>query len=246
VRALLATSQVTFVPRNYDDLVVGLADCPQIAGLLEIPNGSWSLWRTAWVLWASGARGIGRTLLVNQTGGSWLRRRQAYAALSKPVWAFRSINSMETVELVHRERIDLVINARTREIYRAGILGAPRLGCVNIHHGLLPDQRGVFCDLWALHEHTPAGFTVHVMAPRVDAGAILQRVQVSDGSDRDFLSYLERATWREAAEMRSLLSRWEREPTLRGEPNQPGPGMRFRRNPSLQELRAMRKGGLRV
>lgn len=244
MRALLATSQVTFVPHNYDDLIVGLADCPQVGGLLELANAGWRLTQKACAQVLVGARRVGGTLLANQWGNSATRRRKAYMANGKPVWRLPSINCPEAARLIRDQNFDLIVNARTREIYRTEVLNAPRLGCLNIHHGLLPDQRGVMCDLWALHEQKPAGFSVHVMAPKVDAGPIVARVEVSDGTDRDFLRYLERSTGRELIELQLLLKQIEAQNEIGGQPNLPGPNLCHRRNPTLTDLRAMKKGGL--
>src|SRR5690606_523522 len=74
-------------------------------------------------------------------------------------------------------------------IYKRSILQAPRLGCLNVHHGLLPRYRGTMCDLYALSEGREAGFSVHVMTPKLDAGPILRR-QIVGGGTRDYLSYL--------------------------------------------------------
>jgi methionyl-tRNA formyltransferase len=244
VRALLTTSQVTFVPHNYDDLIVGLADCPQVGGLLELANAGWRLTLKACAQIVVGARRVGRTLLANQWGSSPTRRRQAYIAQGKPVWRLPSINCPEAARLVRDQGFDLIVNARTREIYRPEVLSAPRLGCLNIHHGLLPEQRGLMCDLWALHEQKPAGFSVHMMAPEVDAGPIVVRVEVSDGTDRNFLRYLERATGRELIELQLVLKQIEAQNEIGGQPNQPGPNLRHRRNPTLTDLHAMKNGGL--
>jgi methionyl-tRNA formyltransferase len=244
MRALLVTSQVTFVPRNYDDLIVGLADCPQVAGLLVLANDGWHLMAKAVALIALGARRVGGMLVANQWGRSHVRRRCAYAAHGKPVWSLPTINHPTAARLIAEQRIDLVVNARTRQIYRPDILTLPRLGCLNIHHGLLPDQRGTMCDLWALHERVPAGFSVHQMTARVDAGPILARVEASAGADRDYLRYLAETTRRELAELRALLAQIERQDAVAGQPNVPGPGLVYRRNPTRVQLRAMKKGGL--
>ena len=100
------------------------------------------------------------------------------------------------------------------------------------------------CDLWSLHERVPAGFSVHQMTPKVDAGPILARVEVSDGTDRDYLQYLGRATGRELTELRVLLKQIEGQDAIVGQPHQPVATPRLRRNPTRAQLRAMKQGGL--
>jgi methionyl-tRNA formyltransferase len=246
MKALLVTSWVTFIPRNYDDFVCGLATCPEVGGLLVLDNRGLALVGKGFALVALGAPRIGWTLLGNLVGRSPVRRRAAFAKHSKPVWVLRTINCSEAVALIRDHGFDLVVNARTRYIYKKPILEAPPLGCINVHHGLLPDQRGTMCDLWALYDNVPAGFSVHRMAPRVDAGEVIARVEVSDGSDRDYRAYLARSAQRERQEVEALLRRIGARGDIDSRPNVPGPDLVYRKNPTWREMRAMRRRGLRL
>jgi len=73
---------------------------------------------------------------------------------------------------------DLIVNARTRNIYKKTVLELPTIGCINIHHGLLPDNRGTLCDLWAWVERRLVGFSVHWMNEKIDDGDIIDRRKV--------------------------------------------------------------------
>ena len=244
MKALLVTSSVTFIPRNYDDLVCGVASCPEVGGLLVLDNRARALLIKGLTLAALGAPRIGLTLLRNLVGRSLSRRRAAYARHGKPVWVLQTINCPEAVALVRDHGFDLVVNARTRYIYKQAILEAPPIGCINVHHGLLPDQRGTMCDLWALHDKVPAGFSVHRMTARVDAGESLARVQISDGSDRNYPNYLARSARRECEELADLLRRISARGSIDSQPNVPGPNLVYRKNPTWREIRAMRRRGL--
>jgi hypothetical protein len=246
MRALLVTSRVTFVPRNYDDFVVGLASCPQVAGLLVLDNADWRLGLRAIAMLFGPARRVGFTLLGSLVGPSRRRRARAWARAGKPVYRAASINAPGVAELVRREGFDLVLNARTRHIYRKRVLRAPRLGCINVHHGLLPEQRGTMCDLWALGERRPAGFSIHAMAPAIDAGAILARVQVSDGSDCDYLAYLARSARREVEALHEVLARIEERDAVGGRPNRAAAADPPRRDPGRRDLRTLRRKGVRL
>ena len=246
MKALLVTSEVTFIPRNYDDLVTGLASCPQIGGLLVLENRDWALARKAIGLMLIGVRGLGRTLLANQLFGSRKRREAAYQKQNKPVWRLKTINCPEAVALVKQESIDLIVNARTRYIYKDPILEAPPMGCINIHHGLLPEQRGTMCDLWALYEGKEAGFSIHVMAKKVDAGGIITRVPVSEENETDYLVYQHKAVKRELEEIQKVLAAVEQSGTIESNPNTAPPDLKVRRNPDQKTLRAMIKSGMRL
>ncbi|MBC7532337.1 MAG: hypothetical protein H7318_12220 [Oligoflexus sp.] len=245
MRALLVTSRVTFTPDNYDELVIGLADCPEIQGLLILDNESRDLTVKGLALVGLGALGMGASMLLNQFGRSHKRRLSAYQKQNKPVWVLKTVNCPEALTLIKDHNFDLVVNARTRCIYKKAFLDAPRLGCINIHHGLLPLQRGTSCDMWNLSEGKPTGFSIHRMASKIDAGAILRAVEVSDGSERNYKNYLRNAVKRELAEIRSVLSNLKQdEKTLEGQPNVGPAELKHRRTPTWREIRNIRKSGL--
>ncbi len=244
MRALLVTSRVTFVPENYDDLVIGLARCPHVAGLLELDNASLGLVAKALGVIAMGAPRTGWTLLRNALGTSPVRRRLAYRRAGKPVWRLPTINDARAHALIRRGRFDLVINARTRVIYRETVLSLPPLGCLNIHHGLLPDQRGTMCDLWALAEGRAAGFSMHRMTARVDDGEIVLREVVSDGRDRDYMAYLRRAARLECERVWALLDKVAQRGAIASRPNRAPARLRYRRNPDLRAVWAMKRRGM--
>jgi methionyl-tRNA formyltransferase len=244
LRALLVTSRVTFVPDNYDSLECGMAQCPHVVGLIELDNARAALAVRALGLAAFGARRLGATLLANQLGPSGRRRRREYQAAGKQVWSLASINGGEAEQLVRSLGIDLVINARTRFIYRPAILAAPRLGCINVHHGLLPEQRGTMCDLWALREQRPAGFSIHRMTPEIDDGEVLVTRQVSDGSERDYLAYLARSSRIELDVLCGVLDDIDRAQAVRGVPNVAPPGLAHYATPGREQIGAFKRSGI--
>jgi len=67
-------------------------------------------------------------------------------------------------------------------VLRPALFGLARHGALNRHLGLLPYYRGSDCPVWTLADDAPErlGFTIHQVAERVDAGAIvlMRRVPV--------------------------------------------------------------------
>jgi methionyl-tRNA formyltransferase len=55
------------------------------------------------------------------------------------------------------------------------IFSIPRLGCVNIHTGLVQHYRGVDSSFWAINEESPEkiGSTIHFINKTIDAGDII-------------------------------------------------------------------------
>lgn len=245
MKALLVTSRVTFTPDNYDELVVGLSECPEIGGLLVLDNKSHDITLKGLALTALGARGMGTNLLLNQFGQSHRRRVEAYKKARKPLWVLPTVNCAEAESLVKEHGFDLVVNARTRCIYKKVFLKTPRLGCINIHHGLLPFQRGTSCDMWNLSEGKATGFSIHNMSEKIDAGTILRAVEVSDGSDRDYTDYLKKSVKRELSEIRDFLKIVAAdEKALEGTPNAAPQDLLHRRTPTWREIRAILQSGL--
>jgi methionyl-tRNA formyltransferase len=251
MKALLVTSRVTFVPDNYDGLVLAMADSPQVGGLLVLDNAR-GVRLTALGALAMGARRLGGQLWRNSFWRrSEQRRRDRYQQRGKGFWVRPSVNDQQVLDLVRTERFDLIVNARTRCIFRQAILAAPPLGCLNLHHGLLPDQRGVMCDLWAIHEGQPAGFSVHRMTSKIDDGEVLRAVPVG-GEDRDYLRHLARSAAREAQVLTDLLAEMAATMTAGGGgsaagfANRVGPATVYRKNPGWKDVRRMRAGGLRL
>jgi hypothetical protein len=246
VRALLATSRVTFVPENYDGFVLAMAAVPQVAGLLVLDNAGWSVRGKALAAVAQGARRLGWTLFRNSFwAASEHRRRERFEAEGKGFWVCPSINHPDALRVLREGAFDLVVNARTRFIYKEEALRAARLGCINVHHGLLPEQRGVMCDLWALSQGAPAGFSVHRMTPKIDDGEILRAVPVSRG-ELDFQRHLAASARREAEVLAEILAEIEGTDRLDGVPNEKSAETRYRRNPTWAEVRRMRAMGLRL
>ena len=86
------------------------------------------------------------------------RREKLISGRDLPTLRAKTMKDPRIIAWIRGQDIDLVINLRTRCIYRSEVLDASKLGCINIHHGLLPLYRGAMCDLFALSENRPAGF----------------------------------------------------------------------------------------
>jgi len=71
-------------------------------------------------------------------------------------------------------RPDLIVSAYYPHIVPPRILAVPRLGCINIHPGILPQYRGRFPTPWyILNGDTHFGVAIHYLAEGVDTGDVL-------------------------------------------------------------------------
>ncbi len=103
--------------------------------------------------------------------------RQLLAASSARVHEYDRINSGHLIVDIIEEDLDVLVLAGCGMVSKL-LASRPRLGCVNSHPAILPGLRGVDVVAWALLKRAPLGVTAHLVAPEVDAGAILQVVPI--------------------------------------------------------------------
>lgn len=96
-----------------------------------------------------------------------------FAPLQIPFYFLPSHNSPEAAALVSSLGLDVLVNGGTPRILKAGILGAPRLGILNIHPGRLPDYRGCTCVEWAVHNDDEVCNSAHFMTETIDGGPVV-------------------------------------------------------------------------
>lgn len=246
MRTWLVTSAVTFVPDNYEDLVLPLAQNPHIEGLLILDNRGPDILLKALLLIFSGAGPrLGWQLLKNSRGRSLEKKKELYQKHGKKVLVFKDINDPDCLHELESLQPDLILNARTRSFFRKKILALPRWGCLNIHHGLLPDQRGLMCDLWAHLEGTPAGFSIHVMTSKLDDGAILTSTEVPSDK-KNYLKAIKEAARLEAQAAAQVLANIAQTGKIEGQENLKTATTVYRSNPGLKEFYKLRWRGVKI
>ena len=87
-------------------------------------------------------------------------------------------NDDETVKIVKKREIDLLINFGTPRILNRPIIKSPSIGILNCHPGILPNYRGCTCVEWALYNNDPVGNTCHLMTEEIDSGPIIYKNQI--------------------------------------------------------------------
>lgn len=106
------------------------------------------------------------------------------AALGLPVRTPLSMRGDEELSAFRALDLDVCVVAAFGHILPAGVLAAPRLGCVNIHASLLPRWRGAAPVQRAIESgDTETGVTIMQMAEALDAGPALTREAVNIGPD---------------------------------------------------------------
>lgn len=244
MKIILVTSQVTYVQENYLNLLTPfLANhYKQVAGLIIIKNFNLQLVAKALGVRFMGAPKMSNIFLKNISGLLLKKREKLCEQFGIPVKYFNSMNDAEAIQWVREQNTDLVVNMRTRCIYKKEILNTPHIGCINIHHGILPDFRGTFCDLHALAENKEAGFSIHQMTEKIDHGQILHVEVVSNGSDKDYMAYLAKSGAIEAKALSKVIKHIEKN-GLEGIPNI-SPKPIFTKNPTQEGIKKMLAHGM--
>lgn len=246
MRTLLVTSAVTFVPQNYDNLTLPLAKDPHIVALVVIDNRHFDIVLKALLLIVTlAAPAMGWQLLKNFFDNSLQRKQNTYQAAGKPVLIVKDINSKTALSQIKELTPDLILNARTRSFFKRELLAIPKLGCINIHHGLLPDQRGLMCDFWAHLHNTPAGFSIHQMTSKLDDGALLKVVEVPSDK-KDYLGSLNFGATMEAQAASQVIASINAAGVVQGTANIKTEKTIYRSNPRLRDFYRLRIRGVRI
>jgi methionyl-tRNA formyltransferase len=89
-----------------------------------------------------------------------------------------SVNDPGYVRAVRELRPDVIVSVAAPEIFKEELLASAPGGCLNLHSGRLPKYRGMMPTFWQMfHSEPSVTITVHEMATRLDAGAVLGEVE---------------------------------------------------------------------
>jgi folate-dependent phosphoribosylglycinamide formyltransferase PurN len=190
MRIILVTSDLTYAPENYNDVfehVISNA-FQHLAGVVIVKINKISVLAKVPYLYFTGCNNMASTLIRNLTDVLSGRKRKFIAEFKIPFVFANSINDERVIAWLKSMKPDLILNMRARCIYKEAVLQIPRLGCVNVHHGILPSQRGLFCDLYAIADNKATGFTIHRMTSNIDQGGIFHTQEVDE--NKNYMNYL--------------------------------------------------------
>jgi len=89
------------------------------------------------------------------------------------VHAVGSLNGANAIRVLSECGVDLGIVLGTR-ILKQDTFGVPRMGCINLHKGRVPEYRGMPPGFWELYDGaSSAGVTVHFVDKGLDTGDIV-------------------------------------------------------------------------
>jgi methionyl-tRNA formyltransferase len=97
-----------------------------------------------------------------------------------PAWLCGDASTPRVLDLLRRERIDLIVIAFFNQLLRPAVLSSVPLGAINLHPSLLPSYRGPAPLFWMFKDGVErGGLTFHRVAAGEDDGAVLRRLPVA-------------------------------------------------------------------
>lgn len=246
MKIIIVTSEVTFVPKNcqlFFNEVLN-SNSSNIAGLIIIKNVSLGLLPKIIWLYALGCKNFAGCLIRNIVELPLEKREHLFKKNNLPVLKVSNINDPKIINWIKENKIDLIVNMRTRSIFKEEILSSTKFGCVNIHHGLLPKYRGIFCDLYALSENRPAGITIHSMSKKIDDGEIIYKKEVSHNNEKNYINYLSKTGSEEATLIGNLIQHIKKYKNLPKGIKNHDTHFIITKTPTRNKIREMQKGGM--
>ena len=252
MKVVLVLSQANYVKDNYLSLLKkivdknNLPDDVEISGVVFIKTVELKLFLKCIGLFFLGVRGLSTTLLKNMWSSVISDpRKKILEEKNIPYILVDNINRKTSRNLIKKMEPDLIINARTRNIYRKRILELPTIGCINIHHGLLPHNRGTMCDLWAWVEKREVGFSVHWMNRKIDDGNIVAKCKIDVNGIDSYIDIPMKSSKFEADVLIDSIKKIKEDNKYMVEKNITD-RENYTRNPTVEEIKKIRKMGLKL
>ena len=216
MKIILVTSDLTYAPENYKDVFefVVRNSRQHIAGVVLVRINKFGVLAKLPYLYFAGCQNIANTLARNFSDALFGQKKIFLKNLEIPSISVKSINDQKAILWLQTLKPDLILNMRARCIYKDAVLKIPHLGCANVHHGILPHQKGLFCDLYALADNRAAGFTIHQMTNYIDQGQILYREEVN--KNKNYIDYLAEVALKEKVAIVNFIERIVRGNILSG------------------------------
>lgn len=104
--------------------------------------------------------------------GKFMKNIWDLSLINIPTFFTLNHNSLESVELLQKYKIDFLINGGTPRILKSPLLDKIK-GVINSHPGILPRYRGCSCVEWSIYNDDLVGATAHIMGVEIDKGPIL-------------------------------------------------------------------------
>src|ERR1700730_5216014 len=97
---------------------------------------------------------------------------------AEQVFDASKLGSPEVLEAIKAAKPDIGVSVLFGYILKEELLDLMPAGCINLHPGLLPYNRGAYPNVWSIVEGTPAGATLHYLDSGIDTGDLIVQREV--------------------------------------------------------------------
>jgi methionyl-tRNA formyltransferase len=133
----------------------------------------WGVWGSFWIIAATLFRALPEKLRFPRPFRRLSSLRSVCAALEIPYADVADVNEAAFLKSLASRDIDVLICFQ-QQIFRKELLALPRLGCLNVHTGILPGYRGMKPVFWMHSRNEPElGVSVHAMSESLDVGPVV-------------------------------------------------------------------------
>lgn len=95
---------------------------------------------------------------------------------SKPYILYRDIEN--NLDMISSLNLDWIFLTWWPHIVKKNLIDLPKKGVINTHNSLLPFNRGVHPNFWAIVEEKEYGVSIHKVTPGVDDGDLIAQTQI--------------------------------------------------------------------
>lgn len=242
----LVISEVNYMPQNYQNLYQEIfkANQEHLKAIVIIQNSSFKLLLQSLTLIFLGAPRLGGQLLINLIKNFTGINKKKLKKLGPDLIYCQSINQNSVQNKLKEYSLDIILNLRTRNIFKKETIKIPTLGCFNLHHGILPRDRGTFCDLWSIYEGNKSGATLHQMAEKIDQGPIVSWALVP--ANKNYREYLKSTICFEAQLINQFLTEIKQNKKLPPLLANRAQDIRWFKNPKARDLFKMKQQGMKL
>lgn len=104
-----------------------------------------------------------------------------------PIYQPEMVSDLDFAETLNQYHADLFVVVAFGEIIKQHLLDMPKLGCINLHASLLPKYRGAApIQRCIIEGETSSGVTIMHMVRKMDAGDMIEIVEVPIGPETTF------------------------------------------------------------
>jgi methionyl-tRNA formyltransferase len=140
---------------------------------LGAQTGYWGLRGSFWIIAATLLRALPEKLRFPRPFRRLSSLRSVCDALEIPYADVGDVNGAAFLKTLAALDLDVVVCFQ-QQIFRKDLLEIPKVGCLNVHTGILPGYRGMKPVFWMHSRREPElGVSIHAMSASLDVGPLI-------------------------------------------------------------------------